>query len=112
MSAGCRSICTRPMFYEAHHEIANISNPSGNPRIYTVVGYICETDTFGVNRVIPEVRPGDTLCFLNAGAYCFSMSSNYNSRYRPAEVLLLDGKPHLIREREVFDDLLRGQVEI
>jgi len=102
----------RPMLYNAHHEISNLSNPKGNPRIYTVVGYICETDTFGVNRILPEVSPGDVLCFHNAGAYCFSMSSNYNSRYRPAEVLLLDGQMHLIREREQFEDLLQGQVPV
>lgn len=102
----------RPMFYNAHHEISNVSNPKGKPRIYTVVGYICETDTFGVNRKIAEVREGDILAFYNAGAYCFAMSSNYNSRYRPAEVLLLDGKDYLIREPEGFEDLLKHQLEI
>ena len=100
----------RPMFYDAHHEITNISNPGGRERIYTVVGYICETDTFGVNRRLHEVREGDILCFQNAGAYCFMMSSNYNSRYRPAEVLVHEGQAYLIRERETFADLLRGQV--
>jgi diaminopimelate decarboxylase len=99
----------RPMLYNAHHEIENISNPEGKPRVYTVVGYICETDTFGANRKLNEVRPGDILMFHNAGAYCFSMASNYNSRYRPAEVLLWRGQPHLIRKREVLDDLLRNQ---
>ncbi len=102
----------RPMFYDAHHEITNISNPSGRPRIYTVVGYICETDTFGMNRKITEVREGDVLCMQNAGAYCMSMASNYNSRFRPAEVLIHEGKDYLIRKRETMDDLLRGQVEL
>lgn len=102
----------RPMFYNSYHEIVNVSNPEGKPRIYTVVGYICETDTFGVNRRIAEVREGDILAFFNAGAYCFTMSSNYNSRYRPAEVMILDGKDYLIREREDFPDLTRLQVEI
>jgi len=102
----------RPMFYNSHHDIVNISNPNGKKKIYTVVGYICETDTFGINRQINEIKPEDILVFKNAGAYCFSMASNYNSRYRPAEVLIQDGKAHLIREREVFDDLLKGQVEI
>lgn len=102
----------RPMLYNAHHEISNISNPAGKPRVYTVVGYICETDTFGVNRRLHEVRPGDILQFDNAGAYCFTMSSNYNSRYRPAEVLLWQGEDHLIRKRESFDDLTANQVEI
>lgn len=99
----------RPMFYDAHHEIINSSNPTGKPKIYTVVGYICETDTFGYNRKLNEVREGDTLVFLNAGAYCFSMASNYNSRYRPAEVLVHNGQAHLIRERETFQDLIKGQ---
>ncbi len=99
----------RPMFYGSHHTIKNVSNPAGKPKIYTVVGYICETDTFGWNRRINQIKEGDILCFLNAGAYCFSMASNYNSRYRPAEVLVHQGKAHLIREREVFEDLVRNQ---
>jgi diaminopimelate decarboxylase len=102
----------RPMFYNAYHNIINISNPGGRQRFYTVVGYICETDTFGSNRKINEVRESDILCFENAGAYCFSMSSNYNSRLKPAEVLLLDGKPHLIRRREKLEDLLVTTEEI
>lgn len=102
----------RPMFYDAFHSIINLSNPEGRNRFYTVVGYICETDTFGVNRRIKEVREGDILCFKNAGAYCFSMSSNYNSRLRPAEVLIYNGMDYLIRKREEFEDLTRNQVEI
>ncbi len=101
----------RPMFYDAYHKIVNISNPEGKQRIYTVVGYICETDTFGVNRRISEIREGDILAFFNAGAYCYMMSSNYNSRYRPAEVMLLIGKDYLIRKRETFDDLVKNQIE-
>ncbi|SHG17913.1 diaminopimelate decarboxylase [Flagellimonas flava] len=101
----------RPMLYGAAHEIVNISNPKGRERYYSVVGYICETDTFGSNRRINEISEGDILCFKNAGAYCFTMSSNYNSRYRPAEVLWYKGKAHLIRERETFDDILRNQVD-
>ncbi len=100
----------RPMFYDAYHRISNISNPEGRKRIYTVVGYICETDTFGVNRKISEISEGDILCFHNAGAYCFMMSSNYNSRFRPAEVLIHEGRVHLIRERESFEDLMKGQI--
>ncbi|MEO2064371.1 MAG: diaminopimelate decarboxylase [Christiangramia sp.] len=102
----------RPMFYGSHHEITNISNPTGKERFYSVVGYICETDTFGNNRRISEIREGDILSFSNAGAYCFSMASNFNSRYRPAEILWYDGKAHLIRERETFEDLTRHQVEM
>ncbi len=100
----------RPMFYGAEHQIENLSNPKGKERFYTVVGYICETDTFANNRKINEIKEGDILCFKNAGAYCFSMSSNYNSRYKPAEVLWLDEKPLLIRTRENFDDLLKNQI--
>ena len=92
--------------------IENISNPKGKERFYTVVGYICETDTFANNRRIAEIQEGDTLCFRNAGAYCFSMASNYNSRFKPAEVLWKDGKGHLIRERETFEDLLQNQIMI
>ena len=102
----------RPMFYDSHHRIVNVSKPNQKLRIYTVVGYICETDTFGVNRRIEEIQEGDTLCFFNAGAYCFSMASNYNSRYRPAEVLVHNGKDYLIRERETMEDILRNQVEV
>lgn len=102
----------RPMFYDAHHEITNVSNPTGKPRIYSVVGYICETDTFGVNRRLAEVREGDILAMANAGAYSFMMASNYNSRFRPAEVLILDGAAHLIRRRETMEDILGTQVEV
>ncbi|HSR60488.1 MAG TPA: hypothetical protein VLL47_07010, partial [Robiginitalea sp.] len=102
----------RPMLYGASHEIENLSNPDGKERYYSVVGYICETDTFGNNRRIGEITEGDILCFRNAGAYCFAMASNYNSRYRPAEVLWLDGNAHLIRQRETFEDLVRGQVDV
>ncbi|APG64565.1 diaminopimelate decarboxylase [Tenacibaculum todarodis] len=99
----------RPMMYNSYHQIENISNPKGRPRYYSIVGYICETDTFGSNRRISEISEGDILCFKNAGAYCFSMASNYNSRFRPAEVLILDNKDYLIRKRETFEDILRNQ---
>ena len=102
----------RPMFYGANHEILNISNPKGKERYYSVVGYICETDTFGNNRRINEISEGNVLCFKNAGAYCFAMASNYNSRYRPAEVLWYNGEAHLIRKRETFDDLIANQVDV
>lgn len=102
----------RPMFYDAYHDIVNISNPMGRPRIYTVVGYICETDTFGINRKIADIREGDILAIKNAGAYCMSMASNYNSRFRPAEVLVHEGQDYLIRKRETMEDLIRSQVEV
>ena len=100
----------RPMFYGSHHDIINISNPNGKNRFYTVVGYICETDTFANNRRIPEISEGDILAFKNAGAYCFTMSSNYNSRYRPAEVLLYKNDYHLIRKKENMTDILNNQI--
>jgi diaminopimelate decarboxylase len=102
----------RPMLYGSQHSIENISNPKGKERFYTVVGYICETDTFANNRKIAEIHEGDTLCFRNAGAYCFTMASNYNSRFKPAEVLWKDGKGHLIRERETMEDILKNQLLI
>jgi diaminopimelate decarboxylase len=102
----------RPMMYDAYHEIVNISNPTGSQKLYTIVGYICETDTFGSDRKLNEVREGDILAIKNAGAYGFSMASNYNSRLRPAEVLLINGQPKLIREREKLEDLWRHQPEV
>ena len=99
----------RPMMYNSFHNIENISNPKGRARYYSVVGYICETDTFGSNRRISEISEGDILCFKNAGAYCYSMASNYNSRYRPAEVLVYNDKDFLIRKRETFEDIMKNQ---
>jgi diaminopimelate decarboxylase len=100
------------MMYDAYHHIVNVSNPTGSQKIYTIVGYICETDTFGSERKLNEVREGDILAMKNAGAYCFSMSSNYNSRLRPAEVLIVHKEAKLIRERETIDDLLKLQLEV
>jgi len=99
----------RPMFYDSYHHIENLSNPKGDEKLYNVVGYICESDTFANDRIISEVRKGDILRFRNAGAYCYSMASNYNSRYRPAEVLVKGGETYLIREREQLEDLVKGQ---
>jgi diaminopimelate decarboxylase len=101
----------RPMFYDAWHTIVNISNPEGPVKKYNITGNICETDTFATNRDVNEIREGDYLVFKNAGAYCFEMSSNYNSRYKPAEVLVENGVPRLIRKADKFEDLLRNQVE-
>ena len=102
----------RPMMYGANHHIENISNPDDTERYYSIVGYICETDTFASNRKVSTISIGDLLCFNNAGAYCHTMSSNYNSRYRPAEVLYINNQLKLIRERENFDDLIRNQINI
>ncbi|MEO1254329.1 MAG: diaminopimelate decarboxylase, partial [Bacteroidota bacterium] len=100
----------RPMFYNAYHHIENLSNSTGENKVYNVVGYVCETDSFASDRIIPEVRKGDLLVFKNAGAYCATMASNYNSRPRPAEVLIHNGKDYLIKRRETIEDLLSTQV--
>jgi diaminopimelate decarboxylase len=102
----------RPMFYDAYHRIENISNPEGAQKPYSVVGNICETDTFAWDRKLNEVRESDYLVFYNAGAYGFEMSSNFNSRLKPAEVLMKDGQPLLIRKRDEFEDLLKNQVMV
>lgn len=102
----------RPMFYDAYHHIVNISNPEGTQRIYTVVGYICETDTFGWDRKLSEVREGDLLVLKNAGAYGYTMSNNYNARPRPAEILVMDGRAQLIRRAETLEDLMKTMVEL
>ncbi|MFM9909341.1 MAG: diaminopimelate decarboxylase [Chitinophagaceae bacterium] len=102
----------RPMFYGAYHTIDNISNPHGVQKKYTVVGNICETDTFAEDRMLPEVQENDHLVFRNAGAYCFEMASNYNSRYKPAEVLVINNSFHLIRKRDEQEDLLRSQLTV
>ena len=102
----------RPMFYKSYHDIKNISNSKGNKRFYSVVGYICETDTFASNRKIEEISEGDLLVFKNAGAYCFSMTNNYNSRLKPAEVVWYNNESILIRKKEEFNDILNKQIEI
>lgn len=102
----------RPMFYDSYHHIENVSNPEGKKRVYTVVGYICETDTFASDRQITEIKEDDVLCFRNAGAYCFTMANNYNSRFKPAEVLIHKGKAHLITKRQTIEDILANQVEV
>ena len=100
----------RPMFYDAYHRIENISNPDGEVKTYSVVGNICETDTFAWDRELNEVREGDYLVFYNTGAYGFQMASNYNARFKPAEVLVENGITKLIRQRDVFEDLLKNQI--
>ena len=100
----------RPMFYDAYHDIINLSADTKDKRVYTVVGHICETDTFGVNRFLPETKAGDIMCIKNAGAYGYEMSSNYNAHGRPAEVLIVDGELKLIRRRETFEDLIETVV--
>ena len=102
----------RPMMYDAYHEIVNVSNTSGEKKVYTVVGNVCETDTFGKDREMHEVHEGDLLVILNAGAYGYSMASNYNSRLRPAEVLIHEGVARLIRKRDTLEQILAGQIDV
>ncbi len=102
----------RPMFYDAYHHIDNISNPNGAHKQYAVVGNICETDTFAWDRTIPEIKEGDFLVFFNAGAYGYEMASNYNARYKPAQVLFENGVAKLISRRDTFEDLLSLQVPL
>jgi len=102
----------RPMFYDAYHHITNCSNPDGIRLTYDIVGNICETDTFAKNRDLPEIKEGDILCFHNAGAYGYTMASNYNSRPRPSEALFVDGGLHLIRKRETLEEILQTQIEL
>jgi diaminopimelate decarboxylase len=103
----------RPMMYaKAYHKISNVSNPEGELKKYHVVGYICETDTFGKDRMLNEVREGDLIVLHNAGAYCYTMASTYNTRERPAEVAVKSGVHKLINKRETFEDLTRNMVEV
>jgi diaminopimelate decarboxylase len=102
----------RPMFYDAYHHIDNLSNPYALPQSYAVVGNVCETDTFAWDRSIPTITEGDLLVFYNAGAYGYEMASNYNARYKPAQVLFENGSPKLISRRDTFEDLLSLQVPL
>ena len=102
----------RPMFYDAYHHIVNSSAPNKELKKYAVVGNICETDTFAWDRPIASIEEGDYLVFFNAGAYGYEMSSNYNARYKPAQVLFKNGKPSLISRADNFEDLLRLQIPL
>ena len=110
----------RPMMYGAYHDIFNASNQDETEQYeYRVVGYICETDTFSWTqegkqgeRLMNKVKAGDIIAMKNAGAYCFSMASQYNSRLLPAEVLVIDGEAKLIRKRDTFEDIVRNLVDV
>ena len=102
----------RPTLYKSYHEIVNLSNPNDKKFDYSVVGYICEKDTFAENREISKVSKGDLLCFKNSGAYGVTMTSNYNSRLKPTEVCIYKNEIKKIREGEKFDDLFRDQIDI
>ena len=102
----------RPMFYDAYHHIVNISSPNKEEKKYAVVGNICETDTFAWDRPIASIEEGDYLVFFNAGAYGYEMSSNYNARFKPAQVLYKNGKASLISRADTFEDLLNLQIPL
>jgi diaminopimelate decarboxylase len=98
----------RPALYEARHPIEPVAPARGSRIIADVVGPVCETaDCFAHDAELPEAREGDLFAILDSGAYGFSMSSNYNFRYRPAEVLVEHGAVRKIRRRETFEDLIR-----
>ena len=99
----------RPALYDAYHEIVPVLlRPAGEHELFDVVGPICETgDFFARGREMPPVKDGDLLAILDAGAYGMVLASNYNTRPRPAEVLVDGGKARLIRRREKLSDLLR-----
>ena len=102
----------RPMFYDAYHHIDNISHPNAPIKNYAVVGNICETDTFAWDRPIPSIEEGDYLVFYNAGAYGYEMSSNYNARYKPAQILFENNISKIISRRDTFEDLLSLQLPL
>ena len=102
----------RPTLYNSYHEVINLSNPNDQKEECTIVGYICEKDTLAEKRMISKISKGDLLCFKNAGAYGYNMSSNYNSRLRPAELCIHDNSIKKIREKENLEDLLKNQIDI
>ncbi len=101
----------RPALYQAYHEIVPVKQPSGSEEIKAdIVGPVCETgDFFARGRDLPAVEPGDLLAIRTVGAYGFVLSSNYNSRLRPCELLVDGSKVHLARRREGWEDLIRGE---
>jgi diaminopimelate decarboxylase len=108
---GAMNDLIRPVLYEAFHEIRPVEqrqHPS--TQIADVVGPVCESgDFFARERELPEVHPGELLAVMSAGAYGFVMASNYNSRPRAPEVVVDGARFYVVRERENFDDLVRGE---
>jgi diaminopimelate decarboxylase len=99
----------RPAMYQAFHQIVPLQPRAGDATVYDVVGPVCESgDWIGRDRAL-QVQAGDTLAVLSAGAYCMSMASNYNTRGRPAEVLVDGATAHVIRQRETVQDQMRGE---
>ncbi len=107
---GAMNDLVRPAFYDAYHEIVPVNRKAGTGIKTDIVGPICESgDFFAKNRSIAKLENGELLAIMGAGAYGFSMSSNYNSRRRAAEVLVKDKEFFVIRKRETFNDLIRGE---
>jgi diaminopimelate decarboxylase len=101
----------RPALYQAYHEIVPVTPRAGKPRVVDVVGPICESgDFFAHDRKLAPVEPGDLVAILDAGAYGMAESSNYNTRLRPAEVLVEGARARLIRRRETMADLLAPEM--
>ena len=102
----------RPALYHAHHEIIPVKQPAGKSTITAdIVGPVCESgDFFARDRVLPTVKPGDLVLVLDAGAYGMSHTSNYNSRPRPAEILVDGDTAQVIRRRETMRDLLGPEI--
>jgi len=101
----------RPSLYEAYHDIRPVVEPTApGTTVFDVVGPICESGDFlAKDRELPVVHNGDLLAVMGAGAYGFSMSSNYNSRTRAAEVMVKGSDYHIVRERETYNDLIKGE---
>lgn len=101
----------RPSLYDAYHEVLPVIRRSAGKRMTAdIVGPICESgDVLARDRRLPDFQPAELLAIMGAGAYGFTMSSNYNSRPRAAEVMVIRGKFHIVRERERYEDLLRGE---
>jgi diaminopimelate decarboxylase len=103
----------RPALYQAHHEIVPVRPRAGRMRPVDVVGPVCETgDFFARDRMLKPAEPGDLVALLDAGAYGMAQSSNYNTRVRPAEVLVEGSRYRLIRRRETIADLLAPEFTV
>jgi len=101
----------RPSFYNSYHAIWPVTSRERPLVKADVVGPVCESGDFlAQGRQLPEFAPGELLSIMSAGAYGYVMSSNYNSRVRPAEVLVRGHEYHVVRQRETFEDLIRGEV--
>jgi diaminopimelate decarboxylase len=99
----------RPALYGAWHDILPVAPRTGDAEVYDIVGPVCETGDFLAKERLLSLAEGDLLAVRSAGAYGFTMSSNYNTRPRAAEIMVDGNQAHVIRERETFEDLVRGE---